>query len=120
GFIRDGRPLLAGWIADYLEYGKLLQIRQDGCTVYEIAKAQLGDNITASDRNEIEVIQNVYALHSATKAYEAAKLQRIAAKTLSFRGVTKYRQDLKKKEIDMKKTMDTLMDYFTNRQLKPL
>src|SRR5690606_27449939 len=117
GFIRDGRPLLAGWIADYLEYGKLLQIRQDGCAVCEIAKAQLGDNVTASDRNETEAMQHVYALHSATKTYEAAKLQRIAAKTLSFRGVTKYRQDLRKKEIDAKKTMDTLTDYFTDRQL---
>src|SRR5690606_18830669 len=65
-------------------------------------------------------MQTVYALHSATKTYEAAKLQRIAAKTLSFRGVTKYCQDLRKKETDAKKTMDTLTDYFTDRQLKPL
>src|SRR5690606_36378207 len=37
GIIRDGRPLLGGWIADYLEYNKLLQIRKDGCAVCEIS-----------------------------------------------------------------------------------
>ncbi|RPA70788.1 hypothetical protein BJ508DRAFT_199205, partial [Ascobolus immersus RN42] len=36
GKIRNGRPILAGWIADYQEYNKLCQIKSMGCAVCEI------------------------------------------------------------------------------------
>ncbi|RPA70661.1 hypothetical protein BJ508DRAFT_197864, partial [Ascobolus immersus RN42] len=42
GNIRKGIPVIAAWIADYLEYNKLYQIKKDGCCVCEVTRSQLG------------------------------------------------------------------------------
>jgi len=120
GIIRDGGPLLGSWIADYLEYNKLLQIRMDGCTVCEISKSQLADNVIATDRNESEAMDNVYTLRKAEKDFVEAQRLWDHAKTQRGTGALKndsiWKNQLEEAK-QMKKTLDT---YFSDCQLKPL
>src|SRR5690606_11766362 len=58
GKIRQGRPVIGAWIADYLEYNKLYQIKKDGCCVCEVSKDQLGDNVISTERDFTADITN--------------------------------------------------------------
>lgn len=64
GKIRNGRPVLAGWIADYQEYNKLCQIKSHGCAVCEIDYKRLGDNILGNPRNHEEDAKRISRLYN--------------------------------------------------------
>lgn len=85
GKVRVCHPILAGWIADYKEYGSLFQVKNNSCVNCEIPMSSMGDNVKGPARNFSAYKRKYHDYMDMKEALEAGGLGPITHK--------RYKQD---------------------------